>query len=165
MFANMTHVDVGISSTQIGIPNEIPSFGLREENEISNFAESNFEKFEKNELKIVKDKGLSDQEKVKGIEKIEKEQLAIDELSKTVKTVQSPNSSGEEKFIALDKFLKDKEHSSTLPKSIREKLELKRDMLEHKGFGKNSSTDPNKEDTEVLMAGREIDVEVKISNG
>lgn len=165
MFANMNHVDIGISSTQIGIPNEIPSFGLNEENEINNFAESNFEKFEKNELKVVKDKGLSDKEKVKEIQKIEKEELSIDELSKTIKTVQSPNSSGQEKFLALDKFLKDKKHSSTLPESIREKLELKMEMLEQRGFGKNSSTDPDKEDIEVLMDGKEIDVEVKISNG
>lgn len=165
MFANMNHVDLGISSTQIGIPNQIPTFNHQDENEIHNFAESNFEKFEKGEMEVVKDKNLTQSQKVSEIEKIEKEEVAVEELTKTVRVVQSPNSSGHEKFKVLDNFLKDKRYSKTLPKSIRDKLEDQRELLEMKGFGKKTSTDPHKEDSEVLIDGHEIDVEVKISNG
>lgn len=161
----MSQVDVGISSSQIGIPNQIPLFNETDEDEINKFAESNFEKFEKNELSVVKDKKLSDQQKVDAIQKIEREESAIDELAKTVKTVQSPNSSGHEKFMVLDKFLNDGRYSKTLPSSIREKLVRERELLKEQGFSKKTSTDQDKEHSEVLMDGHEIDVEVKISDG
>jgi len=165
MFANMNKVDIGISSFQIPTTHEIPVFGLKDENEITSFAESNFEKFEKSELKIVKDKNLSDSAKVQKIEEIEKKEFAIDELSKTLNTVQSPNSSGHEKFVVLDTFLKDKKYTKTLPISIRKKLEDQRELLIEQNFGKKSSTTQDKEGEEALIEGRQIEVEVKITDG
>jgi len=64
MFANMHNVDIGITSLEVPMSHDIPVFGSDDENQISSFAESNFEKFEKEELKAVKDKNLTDSGKI-----------------------------------------------------------------------------------------------------
>lgn len=165
MFANMHNVEIGITSLDVPMSHDIPVFDSQDENQISSFAESNFEKFEKEELKTVKDKNLSDSGKIQKIQEIEKKENAIDELSKTLHTVQSPNSSRHEKFMSIDNFLKDEKYSKTLPESIRKKLQDQRKLLMEKNFGEKISTSQDKEGGESLIHGKEIDIEVKIKDG